>query len=205
MATSADQQYLTDAVGPLCEPLHRSLERARSIAEAHFLEYGMGEPEDQCGITHLTRFHLRSHLRSENLGGWNLVQNRMNGQVLLRQGMLKLRVLHEWPKDGIPAPGSNEARIHYWRNPNVGLYGVEASQLVGVWGLTKEDQIDIRIVRTVGKWRTGQAAKVDIDFPLSRTWDELADLEFRPSTGSIDVLLPFEREEDEGDADTARG
>ena len=90
-------------------------------------------------------------------------------------------------------------------NTDVGLHGVEASQLVGVWALTDEGQIDVRIVRTVGKWSTGQAAKVDIDFPLSRTWDELADLEFKPSTGSIDVVLPFEQDEDEGDADTARG
>lgn len=205
MATHLDQKFIVDAVGPLCTPLHDALERSRSIAEAHFAEHGISDPEDACGVTHLTRFHLRSALRKEKLGGWGVVPDRMNGQVLLRNALLKLRILHEWPKDGIPAPGSNEARINYYRNPDVGLLGVEASQLVGVWGIAENGKIDIRIVRTVGKWKTGQAARVDIDFPLSRTWDELADLEFKPTPDNIDVILPIDRDEEEGDADSASG
>ncbi|MGW4425791.1 hypothetical protein [Streptosporangium sp. NPDC004631] len=163
----------------------------------------MSSPEDAIGITHLTRFHLRNALRKEKLGGWILVPGRVNGQVLLRNALLKLRILHGWPQDGIPAPGSNEARIDYYRNADVGLHGVRASQLVGVWGLTVNGQIDIRIVRTIDKWKIGQAAKVDIDFPLSRTWDELSGLEFSPSSSSINVILPIDRDEEKGDANPA--
>ena len=205
MATLADKQFVLDAVGPLCAPLHEGLERARSIAEGHFIEHDLSEKEDACGVTHLTRFHLRGLLRKKELGNWTLVGNRLNGQVLLRSDMLRMRLLHEWPKDGIPAPGSNEARIDYYRNPDVGLYGVQASQLIAVWAITEDGKIDIRIVRTLGKWKTGQPAKADIDFPLPKTWDELSDLTFTPSAGNINVTLPFEDDEEEGDANSTRG
>lgn len=205
MATPADKQYITNAVGPLCGILQSCLEKAHSIAEGHFAEYDMIDPEDQAGITHLTRFHTRRLLRGQvlKLGGWTPLPDRKNGQVLLVRDMLQLRILHEWPKGQVPPPGANRARINYWRNPDLGLFGVKASNLVAVWSVDKDGAVAIQMYRTNGTWKAGMNNVVDIDFPLPETWEELSEMEFTPTDEGLDIPFPFEEGDD--DADTTRG
>lgn len=202
MATPEDQHYITQAVGPLCGHFQRNLEKASSIAEGHFTEYDMTEPEDRSGVTHLTRFHFRRLLKRDAalLGGWELVRERKNGQILLTRGLMQMRVLHEWPKNQVPPPGTNRARIDYWRNPDLGLFGVEASNLVAVWSVDKDGSVGIRIFRTIGTWKAGASNKVDIDFMLPETWEELSEMEFTPDDEGLIIDLPFE-EDIEGDDD----
>jgi hypothetical protein len=67
-----------------------------------------------------------------SFGGWEPI-NGSSGRLHLRNGMLTLRILHATPYDLIPAPGRNKARISYYSNRAVDLFGVEASNLLAVW------------------------------------------------------------------------
>ncbi|MFA1548811.1 hypothetical protein [Actinomadura chokoriensis] len=194
MATAADQAYLVDAVSSLCGVLHEGIEVAREIAEGHFGDYEMTDPEYGAGTTHLTRFHARRVLKTLDLGEWEIAKPRPNGQVLLRNELLLLRILHEWPENSVPPPGHNTARIDFYRNPDLGLHGVKASKLIAVWRRAPEGEVSIRIIRPIGKWKLGKVAKFDISFPLHRSG--LSDLEFVPDDSGMNVLLPFEAEEE---------
>ncbi|GAA4626844.1 hypothetical protein GCM10023196_036750 [Actinoallomurus vinaceus] len=192
MATPADEAFLRDAVISLCGPLHDGLETAREIAESHFDEYEMTDPEYRPGVTHLTRFHLRRILKATDLGPWEVTSPRPNGQVKLRNDLLTLQLLHEWPSDDVPPPGKNEARIDYYRNPDLQLYGTSASNLIGVWRRLPDGEVGVRIVRPVKQWKVGKKAIVDIDFPLPREEELLKDLEFTPNDVGMELLLPVE-------------
>jgi hypothetical protein len=119
MATSEEATFIAEAVGSLCEPVHRSVEKAADLAQLHFVEHDMAGFIHQRERTDLTRAHLRRLLQASNLGSWQLHDKTSNGQVLLLSGMLVLRILHIGPEQSIPAPGLNLARINYYRNPEL--------------------------------------------------------------------------------------
>ena len=112
-------------------------------------------------------------------------------------------LLHAHADDYIPPPGTNEARQAYFSNPplppQLPLSGEANDRLLGVWRIDRESATPtFRIVRTIGPWRWGERAKVDLEFVLPETAQELSDLEFQPTDEGLDLWIP-EAEEEGGD------
>lgn len=191
------------AVEGLAEPLYASLDQGFTDAHRHFDTHGMNGDGYTKGRTDLTRDHTRRRLeKQKDLGGWTLAQSG-SGRILLRNNMLTMRVLHAAPFDLVPAPGRNRARISYYSNPTIDLFGVQSSNLLAVWLSPPEEggQISVRIVRPVGDWKPGRRPKFDLDFELPRESEIFTDWQFIPNDEGI--ALPFEfdeeqREEGEG-------
>jgi len=203
MATSEEATFIAEAAGSLCEPLYRSVEQAADLVQLYFVENDMPGADYQRERTDLTRAHLRRSLQQSDLGSWKVHAKCTNGQVLLVNDMLVLRILHVGPDQSIPAPGLNLARINYYRNPDLGLFGVRASKLIGVWSVSADTgEASVRIVRPVGTWKHTQPNLVDIDFLLPRTSAAVSTLEFVPDDSGLP--LPFTTEE-EGDEESDGG
>ncbi len=210
VATSEDGKIIVEAVRPLCEPVHGCGNRAWDVADLHFGEHGMSDQEYVGGRAHLTRYHMRRELASwGNLPGeWQLCPPRPNGEIVLSLGALKLRFLRPGPvpSDMLPPPpGHNRARIDYYRNPKINLYGGLGSTLICVWAVDEETkQLKFRIVRTTAPWRVGQKANIDVDFELPSAADQMAGMEFEPKDPGFDFPF-FDEEAGEEDADGIDG
>jgi hypothetical protein len=110
------------------------------------------------GRTDPARDHARRHLeQAHDIGGWKVIDSS-SGRFHLHKEMLFVRVLHASPIDLVPAPGPNRARISYFRNPTIHVFGVQASNLLAVWLSPPEEggQISIRVVRPIGYWKPGR-------------------------------------------------
>lgn len=211
MSTSdQDIEFLKQALSPLVEPLYDSLDAASEIATGHFVEHEMDHPEYHPGLAHLARAHARRLLKDKQSNGkidpWVVTVPQPNVQICLARDLLRLRLLRP---DGpeVPKPGPNQARIAYFSNRHVQLYGIAGSQLLGLWAPDAAGEIRIQIIRTVGEAKYGARVPVDIDFWLPRDVGDLSQLEFEPSDDNLDVELPFaepdegeEREADDGSA-----
>lgn len=213
MATPEDWMIIKDALSPLCEPLYRCADRSQELAELHFIQHQMHDDEHPGGRAHLARHHLRNELKKEkkNLGDWRIGAPRPNGELTLSLRAMRLRMLRPGPKVvetfPSPPPGRNRARIYYYRNPLLSLYGAAASNLVGIWAFDPEiEEVAIRIVRPVSIWRFGQYEQVDINFWLPRLGAHLSKMEFVPSDeGIVLPLFGGGLEEVEEDADSSDG
>jgi hypothetical protein len=211
MATPEDWAIIKDALSPLCEPLYRCADRSQELAEDHFITHEMHEPEHPGGRAHLARHHLRHELKKEkNLGGWKICSPRPNGEVTLRLSTMTLRMLKPGPKFfeafPPPPPGRNRARISYYKNPTLNLFGAAGSNLIGIWAFdTDFEEIAIRVVRPIGTWRFGQYEQVDIDLSLPRRGEALDTMEFVPSDEGMTLPLPGDSEEGAEDADSSDG
>ncbi|MEV0154145.1 hypothetical protein AB0H57_10450 [Micromonospora sp. NPDC050686] len=203
MATPDDLAYIKDAFGSLCAPLHQAVETAAEVADAHFTEWGMTGSVYQRERTDLTRGHIRRILSGMDLGGWEIATERRNGQVLLRRALLRAKLLHIAPEHAVPPPGTNGARVAYYRNPDMDLYGVQASNLLALWHVDLETgEASVRVVRPTDIWKFTQNHKGDIDFLLPRADEDLMSLEFTPDDSAFE--LPFEIDiEEEGNGDAA--
>jgi hypothetical protein len=105
-----------------------------------------------------------------------------------------------------PPPGPNRARVYYYSNPALSLYGAAGSLLIGVWAVDAEtEEVRIRIVRPITAWRFGQYEQVDIDFFLPRLGADLNTLEFVPSDEGLPLPLFEDIEGVEEDADSTDG
>jgi hypothetical protein len=215
MATPEDWTIVKDALSPLCEPLYRCADRSQELADDHFILHGMEHEEHPGGRAHLARHHLRSELKKElkkekKLGGWLVSRPRPNGEVTLTLGTMTLRMLRPGPTvvETFPAPppGRNRARVYYYRNPELTLFGPAGSKLIGIWAFDPEvEEVAIRVVRPVREWRFGQYEQVDINFWLPRLSEDMAKLEFVPSDEGIVLPLPDELEEGDEGADGTDG
>jgi hypothetical protein len=211
MATPEDWTIIRDALSPLCAPLYKCADKSYELADDHFILHGMDDPEHPGGRAHLARHHLRHHLALEkDLGGWKLCKPRPNGEVTLSIKTMKLRMLRPGPKLYSelppPPPGRNRARISYYRNPSLNLFGAAGSNLIGVWALDPElGEVAIRIVRPLRTWRIGQYEQIDVDFFLPRQGEALVDMEFIPSDEGMSLPFLEEMEEGEEDADGSNG
>ncbi|MGW3608925.1 hypothetical protein ACWD6N_03400 [Micromonospora sp. NPDC005163] len=192
MATPEDVAAVVEAVGPLCEPLHRCVEKAADIALNHFTEYDMTDSCYRRERTDLTRAHSRRLLRAADLGGWQVAQTKNNGQLLLRRNLMCAKVLHVAPDNLVPAPGSNRARVAYYRNPPADLFGVETSRLLVMWSVDpKTGEAGFRMVRPTGSWSYGEQHLADVDFDLPRASTDLSSLEFVPDDNAITLPIDF--------------
>lgn len=205
MLTPDDASFLTAAVEGLAEPLYSGLDSAYDTAHRHFDENGMVGHGYTKGRTDLTRDHLRRSLEDADLSGWRLTNSR-SGRILLSNGLLTMRILHAAPFDMIPAPGRNKARISYYSNPLVDLFGVNSSNLLAVWLSPPEEggEISIRIVRPIGDWKPGRPPKFDLDLELPRATETFQDWEFLPDDRGLELPFEFDEEErEEGDGSGA--
>lgn len=189
MFTLGDAQYLADSVKDL-GVLYESFAHGRELANAHFDEHGMRGPAYNKGRTDLTREHARKHLSGRDIGPWKLLTG--GGCIHLHNDMLKLKVLHAHPIGATPPPGRNKARMSFYRNADLNLFGAAASSLVAVWMVDAQGEIIIRIVRPVGTWKAGASEKTDIDFVLPRTVEDFANLEFVPDDGALELDFEFD-------------
>jgi hypothetical protein len=196
MLTPEDARFITEATADLSAPLYESLDKGRELANEHYDKHGMEGNGYTKGRTDLTRDHARRHLEQlDDLGGWTLMGTR-SGRILLANGLMLVRILHGSPLINTPPPGRNQARVSYYRNPTLDLFGVESSRLLAVWSTDPQSgDVSIRIVRPAGAWKLGRNTKTDIDFTLPRDVQDIANLEFRPD--DEDFTLPFEFDEDE--------
>ncbi|WP_123818526.1 hypothetical protein [Kitasatospora cineracea] len=198
MLTPEDAAYLTTAVEGLAEPLYRSLDEGYSNAHKHYDKHEMVGNGYTKGRTDLARDHARRELEKlheGDLSDWKVVDGS-SGRLHLNKGTLTLRVLHASPVDLVPAPGRNKARISYFRNPAIDLFGVEASNLLAIWISPPPTggDISIRIVRPIGDWKPGRPPKFDLDLELPRNVETFEGWEFDASESGI--ILPFEFDED---------
>lgn len=204
MASLDDCRVVSAAVSGLCEPLHEVVQEAWEEADRFFVERDMAESDHRGGRAHLARHLMRRELRARGaIDGWSMAPGcPPNSQVSLNRGAMRLRLLRPGVLGTVPPPGPNRARVRYYSNPQLGLFGAEASNLIAVWEVEQGGDAAIRVVRTTGPWGSLGSEQVDIDFLLPRLADNVADLVFEPSDEGLD--LPFgllADEDDEGDDD----
>jgi hypothetical protein len=206
MVTPEEAQFLTEAVAALAAPLHDGLDKGRLIAHEHYDKHDMTGTGYTKGRTDLTRDHARRYLerlKPLHLSGWTLNQRR-SGRIHLTNETLTLRVLHGTPLDTAPAPGKNQARISYYRNPQATLLGVQASNLLAVWtNHPSTGELSIRIVRPIEAWKHGHAPIVDLDFVLPRSSEDFGKWEFVSDDRGLN--LPFIFDEDEREEGESSG
>ncbi len=195
MATLQECQIVRDAVRGLCDPLTQAVERSWELADNIFVDMQMPESDHRGGRAHLARHLLRRELRrADDLGGWKLPGRcTPNAEVKLVRGAMSLKVLRPGLLGAVPHPGPNRARVRYYENPQLNLFGADGSNLIAVWTVdlsTGEPQI--RLVRTVGQWKALKQERIDIDFYLPRVSGDLDELEFVPS--DEEFPLPFDEE-----------
>jgi hypothetical protein len=196
MLTPDDGAFLTAAVEDLSAPLYKGLDEGYTTAHTHFDGHGMTGLGYAKGRTDLARDHAKRLLEGEaDLGGWK-VSEIPSGRLHLCKEHLTMRVLHASPVDIVPAPGRNRARISYFENRTIDLFGVEASNLLAVWLSPPGEggQISIRIVRPIGEWKPGRRPKFDFDIELPRDVGTFEGWEF--SADESGIILPFEFDED---------
>jgi hypothetical protein len=204
MATDDDRDYVLAALSPLCEPLHDGFAVAAQRVARHFDRYDMSLENYSPFWSHLMRGHVINFLAGSELADWRVGRRRPNGQALLTRQAMSLRLLRPNHDGAIPAPGSNSARISYYRNPKLSLFGPAASNLIGIWDIDfKTGLPEIRIVRTTGQWKNGQANEIDLDFILPTDSDTIFGLEFVPTDEGL--ALPFDFDEEEGNAGSFGG
>ncbi|MCA6095929.1 hypothetical protein LE181_27675 [Streptomyces sp. SCA3-4] len=200
MLTPEDASYITRATEGLSSPLYEALDSGYIAAHGHYNDSGMIGNGYTKGRTDLVRDHIRRFIECRyadglDLGGWEPVQTS-SGRLHLRRGTMTLRVLHATPYEVVPAPGRNKARITYYENRTLELFGVEVSNLIAVWLSPPGEggEISVRIVRPIGEWKPGRSAKFDLYYELPRNTESFADWEFIPDDKGI--ALPFEFDED---------
>lgn len=203
MSTPEECRIVRDALRGLCGTLQRLGKNAWDTADRVFLELEMPEGDHKGGRAHLTRQVLRRDLRhATNLDGWRLTPGcKPNSELMLYRDTMTLKLLRPGFRRGsVPHPGPNKARMYYYRNPLINLYGAGGSFLIGVWEIDEETGgFVVRLVRPTKPWPSLSREQVDIDFILPGSSAELDRLEFIPSDD--DVLPFFDFEDDEGEED----
>ncbi|WP_139219538.1 hypothetical protein [Actinopolyspora alba] len=202
-------EHVQEQLQPLCEPIHKALEFGVGKEKECRSSYGLDKQTyDYLGI-HMARAFAHSWLakHADDLGGWQLAgKHSRNGELWLRQGMTRLRMLHTRSPSDVPEAGPNEARKLYFRNlPLEGLpeqatfEELEASKLLGLWRVAPQTgEVTVRIARTIRASRCGSRFPVDVHFQLPRAADDLANAAWMPDDSGI--LFDDEKEEGEDDA-----
>lgn len=188
--------HVKEQLQPLCDPIHRALEFASSRERELRADIGLAGQEYGYLGTHMARALAHQWLVShtDELGEWCLTgDHSRNGELWLRYGMTRIRVLHTRSKSDVPEAGPNKARQLYFRNPRVdnmpeqqALETLEASKLLGLWRAHPETgDVTVRVVRTVRARRVNGWVPVDVHFSLPRAADDLADAEWIPDDSGI--------------------
>ncbi|MEU7962354.1 hypothetical protein AB0D09_02625 [Streptomyces sp. NPDC049097] len=192
---------IRDATAELCEPLHDAFAWAEQRRAQQLPE--LASPQYRWLRTHTIRGLAHHRLSRLALGPWVLSGNHSrNGELWLTDGDYKIRLLHGFRDDHVPAPGPNRQRRAYYTNPPLPQYfqepllGPARDKLLALWRIAPEGAPLFRIVRTIGPWNFGKASKVDLDFPLLTTAQDLQNLQFIPQDEGLELDLPIEETRD---------
>lgn len=208
MTNEADVERVRTALEDLCEPLHEAF----SWADTRRSER-LPELSDRASYgwhaTHTVRALAHFQLSKSDIGIWSLTGNHArNGELWLSDGSYCARVLHAISDEQVPAPGSNVARLAYYRNRplplnwQLPLIGPPNDRLLLLWRIeSKTHKPVFRVVRPIGDWKWGYRAKTDLDFFLPETAADLHALQFIPSDEGLELEIPG----DEGGAEDAGG
>lgn len=203
---------IREAMADLCEPLHDvfTLAGAAKILAPPDKDTSNAEPRpDFSGPdygwfrTHAIRAHAHYFLKQRELGAWKLTgKHRLNGELWLSDGNYHARILHGPSETDVPPPGHNAARIAYYHNPLLALqgtlFGPPDDRLLILWRLNPQTGAPaFRVVRPIGRWKPGRKAKIDLDFPLPATIDELIGMGFQPTDSGIRLTIPNEEKDDD--------
>lgn len=208
--TKEHVERVREALSDLCEPLHDAFTWAEATRRDRLPE--LDEPKMYAWhATHTIRAlaHRRLREKKATLGEWKLSGNHaQNGALWLTDDNYRLRLRHAHVDDHIPPPGASAARQAYYSNPplplQLPLIGDANDRLLGLWRVDAESGAPVfRIVRTIGPWKWGEKAKLDLEFVLPETAQELSDLEFQPTDEDLDLMMPDDEKEEGGD--DARG
>lgn len=196
-------ERVRSAMLDLCEPLHEVFEQAEGLSRERLPELA-GKIDYRWLTTHTTRgfaHYLLSEKPHGALGDWSLSGNHsQNGSLWVHNGTHAVRLLHTRDESHVPPPGLNRARRAFYRNPPLGkvvtLDGEDANhQLLMLWRIDSDGLPIFRVVRTNGEWKWGQVEKVDIDFILPETAEDLEDLEFMPAEEELELEFPAEEDD----------
>lgn len=203
MATIDDCRTVSEAVRGLCGPLHDVIQDSWDGADRFFVERDMHEDDHRGGRAHLARHLARRQLRTLGaIDGWKMPEKcKPNTEVSLYRGTMKMKVLRPGLLGSVPHPGSNTARVRFYQNPELDLFGAEGSNLIAVWEIDYSGEAVIRIVRTVGTWKALGRERIDIDFLLPRSGSELSGLEFVPSDDEFQFPFDFGDDDDDVEGD----
>ncbi|MFE4661045.1 hypothetical protein ACFRFJ_30675 [Streptomyces hydrogenans] len=196
-------ERIRDTTAQLCEPLHDAfawaVQRQRSqVPEMDGHAYGWFR-------THMTRALVHHRLEDAGLDlvDWKLSGNhRRNGELWLTNDEYRIRLLHGFRDDHVPAPGPNRQRRAYYQNRPLAefgqltLLGPEDNDLLILWRIDAEGAPLFRVVRTIGAWRFGKEQLVDLDFPLLASASDLRNLRFEPQDEGLELELPNEEMND---------
>ncbi|MFJ1581916.1 hypothetical protein ACIOC1_01135 [Streptomyces sp. NPDC088197] len=198
---------IRDATAELCEPFHDAFAWAHQRQRKQLPE--LLSPQYGWLRTHLIRGLAHSRLCELGLGAWTLSGNHArNGELWLTGGDYRVRLLHGFRDDHVPAPGLNHERRAYYYNPRLPavqqepLSGPTHDKLLILWRIDQMGAPLFRVVRTTRPWAFGKMAEVDLDFPLLATAEDLRELRFEPQDEGLELQLP---NEETLDADRAGG
>ncbi|SIO89862.1 hypothetical protein [Nocardiopsis sp. JB363] len=203
-------ERIKHALADLCEPLHDVFTQAGThpLSKAPAEEDRDNNPDfsgrDYAWFrTHFVRAFAHNRLQQRTLDPWRLTGDHWrNGELWMANGEFELRFLHGLSEADVPAPGSNRARAAYYCNPPLpmmpALFGSEIDKLILLWRLNPLGEPSFRVVRTIGRWKFGGTAKLDVDFPLPQSSEELINMTFTPSDDGIDLNLPNEENDEFG-------
>lgn len=205
-----DVERVRDALACLCEPLHDAFTTANTLRRERLPELA-NDPQYRWHGTHTIRAYAHHQLSGmDDLGPWAVTGNHAaNGALWLTDNNYRVRVLHTLSIKEVPPPGTNRERRAYYRNVPLAqvqdpLFGPRNDRLLVLWRIDDETgQPGFRVVRTIGTWKFGERAKVDLNFMLPTTAADLAELMFEPSDD--DMLLDIATDEQEGGAESAGG
>lgn len=185
------ESRIVEALGPLCEPLYDALTEARTRARTRHPEF-VEDPALGSVLTHVARGLALHALRLRDLGPWTLVPQN-NAGIALSHGSYAVRVLHQLPDLSAPPPGRNRVRRRYYANETLDptMFPV-SDKLLALWGDDREGGLNIRIVRPIGAWSFGARHKVDLDFVLPSTAEDLDSLIYDTTDQDIVVTIPRE-------------
>lgn len=197
------------ALEPLCGDLHDIFASGVHTAKGIRREHGLGEAVYASLGADLTRAIVHRELEERGgVEGWQLDgKHHLRGQLLLRSGLMRLRLLHQ-AVGLVPPPGHNAARRAYYRNPPFGqvtALDAESSNLIAIWNVDDPElaTVRFRVVRTISdrsRWR-GDEAELDLDFILPNTGADLSSLEFVQVDEDLTLDLPLEVTNDDEVAD----
>lgn len=195
---NVDVERVRAAMADLCEPLHDAFAWAEQKRRRRLRE--LTDPSYRWLGTHLIRGFAHHRLAKADLGAWSLTgKHSRNGELWLGDGDYRVRVLHTPDDEAVPAPGSNLQRRAFYLNPPLALYPEEPlfgpvnDQLLALWRIDPQTGAPFfRVVRPIGLWKFGSAAKTDLDFLLPETAAELHELYFQPHDEGLELELPKE-------------
>ena len=186
---------------PLCGPLHAALQYGAEHADQMMRDAGLIGAELNWHRHNHARVLAGAQLqRQDEIGPWKVLPRQKTGSLQLVNGFMTVRVLR--PLDGgVPVPGFNKRRRAFYVQPTItglpmdGAFPeLQVSNFVATWEVLDLDsfEIGIKVFRTTGTFKIGDASKVDLAFWLPNDADAIDNLVFEPSDEGIDLPIPKE-------------